>query len=236
MKRVLITGASRGIGCAIAHALHKRGYELLCVAKNTQNLESLRVQLGERVEILNFDLMDRAQRVELIAQVRNQFPDVVVHNVGGRVDEDVQPLSFEALMKSVEFNLGIAVDLNEMLLSYMQARGGGVIAHISSFGAIDGNGSPGYMAAKAGLNAYIRSTARFYARDNICIFGVLPGITEGEVWEKKARDKPEYVQEILKKQPLGRFGKAEEVGEILAGLLDMDNMLLNGGLYPISGG
>lgn len=236
MKKALITGASRGIGRAIACALHKRGYDLLCVASNLQNLESLRAELGERVEICSLDLMDQAHRTRLLDRIQDGVPDVVVHNVGGKVSEDIQVLGFQALMKSLEFNLGIAVALNEILIPLMQARARGVIAHISSLASVDGNGSPGYVAAKAGLNAYIRSTARFYAQSNICIFGVMPGIVEGDVWKQKSQQNPEYVQGILGKQPLGRFARADEVGEIVAGLIEMDNMLLNGGLYPIGGG
>ncbi|TLD94874.1 SDR family oxidoreductase [Helicobacter jaachi] len=235
-RRVLITGASRGIGRGIALELHRRGDCVICVARDRVALEHLKKQCEEvRCEILSLDLTQPQSHKALNDYIIESGIDVVVHNVGGRVLSDVQPLGLEGLLESVAFNMGIAVSINEVLLPLFQKQGKGSICHISSMAALTGNTAPGYAAAKAGLNAYIKSCARFFAKDNICIFGIMPGIIDTDVWLRKKRENEAHYKQIESMQPLGRFGKAEEVGAFVGSVLEGHNMLMSGAIFELSG-
>ena len=110
--------------------------------------------------------------------------------------------------------------------------------HISSDSAINGEGAPGYVSAKAALNAYIKSTARFYAKDNICINGVMPGIVdfEGSAWDKKRIEDPTRYEKVKSEQTLGRFAKLDEIAEFVTMLIKSYNMQTTGQIFAINGG
>ena len=139
-------------------------------------------------------------------------------------------------MDSVHFNMGIAVQINAFLLPiYAKARKGQIL-HISSDSALDGYGASGYVSSKAALNAYIKSTARFYAKDNICVNGVMPGIVEfpSSVWDQ--RKGSEVYKQALASYPLGRFACLDEISSFVVALILQNNMQTTGQIYVLNGG
>ena len=236
MLKVLILGGSRGIGLEIAKALHSGGVVNACditlVARCEKTLKVLQEKYG--FKILALDVMSEFEKLK--EYLLKDTPNVIVHNIGGRLACDNQALSYESWRKSMEFNMGISVRVNEILLPIFAEAKGGIICHISSNAAIDGSGAPGYVAAKAAINAYVKSSARFYAKDNVRIFAVMPGIIESEVWQDKAKLNPQYVEQRKAEQPLGRFAYPIEIGEFVASLIVMNNPLCNGAIYTLTGG
>lgn len=238
--KIIITGASKGIGLGIARELHQAGHHVLLVARSLDLLQSVKDELVDRCDIFCYDLLQQDCRLKLLDMLKKQnlIPDAIVHNVGGRIGEDRQPLSYNALKKSIDFNLGIAVALNYYLIPRMIENGGGHILHISSDSAIMGNGAPGYVAAKSGLNAYIRSTARFYAKEGIIVNGIMPGIIDfkGGIWDMKRLSEPEKYEKVKMQQALGRFGRVDEVAKFAKDLIESSNMLTSGEIFVLNGG
>ncbi|MCL9821287.1 SDR family oxidoreductase [Helicobacter sp. 14348-15] len=240
MLKVLITGASSGVGLEVARRFHNENFYILLVARSVDKLLAIKNELKNNIEVYSFDLMDRnsLHNFLLSLQSDNILPDIVIHNVGGRLEVDEQPLTYEALQQSMHLNLGIAVSINSFLLPFYVKRKKGYILHISSDSAINGEGAPGYVASKAALNAYIKSTARFYAKDNICINGVMPGIIEfeGSSWARKRQIAPKIYYQALSRQPLQRFATLQEISQFILLLVKAQNMQTTGQIYVLNGG
>lgn len=235
----LVTGSSRGIGYGIAKELHKQGCEVVLVARDKQKLSQIKKDFKQRCHYIPLDLLAKNALGDLLSflEINKISPNIVIHNVGGRLECDSQPLSYKALMQSIDMNLGIAVKINQSLIPKMKENREGSIVHISSDSALNGNGAPGYVAAKAGLNAYIKSTARFYAKDNLCINGVMPGIIdfEGSAWDIKRTKEPLKYTDVKARQAIGRFGSVEEIAEFVAFLALNKNLLTTGEIFCLNG-
>lgn len=238
--RALITGASSGIGLAIAQELHKNGFCVMLLARNATKLQSLKEQFKDNVEIYPLDLMEVNALNGFLDFLKTDgfchLPFVCVHNVGGRLACDTQPLKLESFLESMRFNLGIAVQINAFLLPLYARHKRGQILHISSDSALDGFGASGYVASKAALNAYIKSTARFYAKDGVCINGVMPGIVEFPLSVWNQRKGSEVYKQALARYPLGRFASLEEISSFVVALILQNNLQTTGQIYVLNGG
>ena len=219
MKTALVTGASRGIGKAIANKLLSNGYFVIFVARNFD------FKKPKNSLLLKCDLLKKEEMDNLLKQIGNINIDVLIHNVGGKINGESQPLSSGILLKSMHFNLGISTDLNATLIPLMVNNGGGKIIFISSDSALNGNAAPGYVAAKAAINAYMKSCARHYAKQNMVIFSVLPGI----VYAENAK----YEKEISINRD---FSTPNDVADIIYSLLQSESKFINGGEFVINGG
>lgn len=235
-----ISGASRGIGRGIALALLKRGIVCVAVARDKNGLDEVKNAYPRLCHTLVLDLMQENALSTLIdyLQKKELMPQILIHNLGGQTPYDAQPLNKDVLLSAIMLNLGVSVMINEYFLPIMQKNRDGHIIHISSDCALDGYSPPAYCAAKAGLNAYVQSSARFYARDEICIQSVMPGIInfKGSAWDKKSRTHPHLYNERKAHLALGRFGRVDEIGEFVAMLCEKKNMLTTGANFLLNGG
>lgn len=242
-KIALITGASRGIGLAIAQKLAKSNFQVLLVARNLTHLEQARQTLvnPEHHHIFDIDLTQTPLLVQLTKdlQTAKLIPQVIVHNLGGKCDTDTPPLSRQTLRDSMTLNCEIALELNERLIpQIIHHWSEGRIVHISSDASISGKAAPGYAAAKAALNTYIKSAARFYAPDNIMLCAVLPGVIEfpGSYWANVQQQNPQKYQHQIAGMPLKRFGTPQEVAAFVNNLCTTHNMLTTGACFTLNGG
>lgn len=239
-RLALITGASRGIGEAIARTLLERGMHCVVVARSEQRLKELQNAYPQSCIAYASDLLAHRAVSKLLDFLRahSLSPQILIHALGGHSEKDAQPLTQDALIESIQLNLGVSVALNSAFLPMMKEQCDGHIIHISSDSVLDGYSPPGYVSAKASIGAYVKSTARFYARDGICIQSVIPGIIsfEGSAWERKSRTHPE--QFALRKAHLarGEFGTPREVAEFVAHLCEYKNMLATGAEFLLNGG
>jgi 3-oxoacyl-[acyl-carrier protein] reductase len=218
MANVLVTGASGGIGAAIAKALALRGVRLaLHYAADREAAEATRRAIGGEGHILvQADLSDAAAVERLWQQASAAFRiDVVVNNAG--IFPSHAPLTTDYPDWAAAWQRTLAINLvGPAHLSYRAARsmaehGGGRMVNISSRGAFRGEPSaPAYAASKAGLNALSQSLAKALAPKGVYVFVVAPG------WVSTHRV-ARHVQEkaVLADQPLGRVATPEEVAQVV---------------------
>ena len=249
-KKALIVGASKNIGAAIARNLVKEGCHVFLLSRDENKLKELFGEFGGQEsghDYLAIDLRREGKVVEAAFAALHWAGsvDIVIHNVGGALGfKDVLgPLSdWEEVW---QFNVGIAIEMNRLLIPAMRRQAWGRIVHVSSILAELGEpvGSLGgalpYVAAKAYLNAYIKGLGRSLASENIIITGVMPGVvaSEGKFWDKMQRSDPAKVKDYIDHYyPVGRFGKPEEIAPFVALLASQHASFASGAIIPLSGG
>lgn len=237
----LVTGSSRGLGYEIVKNLAQKGIQLLLTGRSLEALYQAKTRLCNAEQHLLFpgDLTQGGCLQSIMQDIvkRGVFPQMVIHNLGGKVVGDEPPLTLDALRRSMRLNMEIAVELNQFFIPYMVKNGRGRVIHISSDASLTGQSAPGYAASKAAVNAYVKSTARYYAKDNVMICAVLPGIMEHEnsAWAEKKRTQPEYYQQKIQQMPLGRFGTPDEIAPFVAEIACSDSMMCAGSLIELTG-
>lgn len=240
MKRVIVTGSSRGIGRAVALDLARAGYDpvLHCVKNREAAMsaaEEIRA-LGGSGDILQFDIADRAAaRSELDAWVEaNGAPYGVVLNAGIASDAPFPGLEDEQWDRVIRTDLdGFYNVLKPLALPMVRARTGGRIVALSSISGVIGNrGQTNYSAAKAGIIGAAKALAVELARRNITVNCVAPGVIETEMIDGI------FSEEAMKIIPMRRFGKPEEVAAVVrfllseeAGYITRQVIQVNGGMF-----
>lgn len=232
-RRVLVTGASGGIGAAIARALAKAGFSLtLHYRSNAAKAEALAQELGART--LGFDLADRdATRaaLEQDLEAHSAYWGVVC-NAGVHADNTFAAMPAADWDRVLATNLdGFYNLLNPLVMPLVRLRDGGRIVTIASVSGQMGNrGQVNYSAAKAGLMGASKALAVELASRRITVNCVAPGFIETGMVE----DLP--VEEILKQIPLGRAGKPEEVAALVAYLFSEQAAYVTRQVISINGG
>lgn len=238
MKKVIITGSSRGIGRAIAINLARAGYDpvLHCV-KNRDALKSVADEirsLGATGDILQFDIADRAAtQAALTAWVEaNGAPFGVVLNAGIADDAPFPGLEDDQWDRVLRTDLdGFYNILKPLVLPMVQARTRGRIIALSSISGVIGNrGQTNYSAAKAGIIGAAKALAVELARRNITVNCVAPGVIETEMIEGV------FAEEAMKMIPMRRFGKPEEVAAVVKFLLSEEAAYITRQVIQVNGG
>ncbi len=250
-KRVLITGGSRGIGAAIAKDLAAEGCKVSIVSRDEASLKQKLKEIGGRAKghdyiVSNLREDGEPTRVAEELLAKHKKIDIAVHNVGGGLAQKNLFAKVEDWNMVWQFNVGIAIEMNAVLIPAMKKQGWGRVIHISSIvgelgePAIESlGGALPYAAAKAYLNAYIKGLGNALAKDNVVVAGVMPGVvlSKGKHWEKLKKENPKLVQKFLDRYyPIGRFGCAEEISPFVVLLASEKASFAAGSIIPISGG
>jgi len=236
---VLVTASSRGIGYETAKYFAVKGYTVIINGRNSDELDNL---LKDKDDVYRFtcDMTEEGagSKLKSFLDKNGLFVKCAVNNLGGRIDGDYHPINPEVLEKTMRLNLTSAVETNNILIPEMINNGGGSIFHIGSSAGYTGNAAPCYAISKGALNTYIKNSARFYAKENIMICGVLPGIVDhkGSDWDKKRVNEPEKYENRKKSMPLGRFQRPDEIALVVLSLYESGTMALTGSLIDASGG
>lgn len=240
-KKALVTGASRGLGRSIASCLAREGVRVAVVARNKDDIGSFIDEFGDKHIGLVYDLLPDGNPSRMAEELIEKFgyPDIVVHNVGGTLDLNDPFCSIEDWRKVYRFNLEIAIELNLIFLPYMKNKKWGRIVHISSISSLENHGPAPYCSMKAALNAYTRCIGRAVSADGINVSSVLPGavFTEGGYWDITSKNRPEHVKKYLQERmAIHRFGKPDEIGNIVAFLCSEHASFIVGSEITVDGG
>jgi len=240
-KRVLVTGASRGIGAAIAETLGRQGALVVGTATTdtgaqaiTERLQQSGVQgCGVKLNVTDADSISQA-----LAHIKERFgaPEVLVNNAGITKDNLLMRMSDDEWQAVLDTNLSAVFRLSKAVLrGMMKARWGRIINISSVVGAMGNPGQSNYAASKAGVAGFARSLAAEVGSRGITVNTVAPGFIDTDM----TRDLPEAQSaELLSKIPLGRLGQPGEVAALVAflasdagGYISGETLHVNGGMY-----
>lgn len=239
-KKALVTGASRGIGRAIAEALAEEGVSVAVVARSEYEINEFAASREDH-QAFKFDLFEDGSPREMYRSVVESFgvPDIVIHNVGGTLDISDPLCSIADWRRVQRFNLEIPVELNGMIIPDLQKKQWGRIILISSIASLENQGPVPYCAAKAGLTAYTRSMGRIYSKDGISMSCILPGavFTDGGYWDDASQNRPVHVEKYLKERmAIQRFGTLDEISKMAVFLSSDYAGFVVGSAITIDGG
>ena len=235
-QTALVTGASGGIGAAIARALHANGAVVMLAGRRREALDALAAVLGERVHLAAADLADPAAADRLIrdAEAAMGRLDILVNNAGITRDALALRMSDEDWQAVIEIDLTAAFRLSRAALRGMVRRRHGRIIGITSVVALTGNpGQANYAAAKAGMIGMAKSLAAEIASRGITVNCVAPGLIATPMTERLT---PEQRDRIAAAIPIGRLGRPEEIAAAVVFLASREAAYLTGQTLHVNGG
>lgn len=235
-KSALVTGASGGIGAAIARALHGAGAAVALSGTRVEPLEALAADLGGRVHVLPCNLSDSAAVTELPKQATEVMGavDILVNNAGITRDNLFMRMSEEEWDSVLNVNLKSAMLLSKgVMRGMMKARWGRIVNISSVVGATGNPGQANYAASKAGLVGMSKSLAYEVASRGITVNCVAPGFITTAMTDKLTDDQKAA---ILAQVPSGRMGDADEIGAAVLYLASPEAGYVTGATLHVNGG
>ncbi len=235
-KTALVTGATGGIGGAIARALHRQGATVAISGTRREALDQLAGELKDRVHVLPCNLADKDQVEALVPQAEEtmQKLDILVANAGITKDNLFVQLRDEDWDSVIEINLTSTFRLSRAAMKTMMRRRFGRIIGITSVVGVTGNpGQGNYTAAKAGMIGMMKSVAKEYARRGVTANCVAPGFIATPMTDK-LNDKQR--EAILQMVPANRLGTPDDVAAAVVYLASDEAGYMTGQTLHVNGG
>lgn len=245
-KKALVTGASRGIGAAIAHALAREGAQLVLVARSGEQLQGVSAELADRhgaiVAIISADLAAAGAAERVAAQAPDV--DILVNNAGAIPGGNLLEIDEHRWREGWELKVFGYINMVRAYYPLMRDRGGGVI--INNIGSAGENHDFDYVCGSTGnaaLMAFTRAVGGRALMDRIRVVGVNPGpVATGRIEQlargraEKAWGDPGRFGELMARMPLGRAAFIEEVADVVAFLASDRSAYTAGTIVTVDGG
>ncbi|MEO8656896.1 MAG: SDR family NAD(P)-dependent oxidoreductase [Bryobacteraceae bacterium] len=237
----LITGASKGLGKAMALALGEAGARLALVSRDTNQLNLVAAEvraLGAEAEVFQADVTDEAQVAKLETAVAERYGrvQILINNAGINIRKSITEFTLEEWQRVMDTNLTSVFLMCRAFVPHMKGTGYGRIINMSSIMAhvsLPGRGA--YSSSKSALLGLTRALALELAPEAITVVGISPGPFATEM-NLPLLQNPELNQKFVSSIPLGRWGKVEEIGKLAAFLCSEDAGFITGSDILIDGG
>jgi len=235
-RRALITGASRGIGRAIAESFAQAGARLALAARTTANLDQVAnevCELGAEVHTFGADLRDPKAPTRLVEQTADALGglDIVVNNAG---DAGHDGLNLDGYRRLLHLNLRAPVLITQAARPYLLESDAPVVINVSSVSAKLGGAEP-YGPLKAALSSYTVGLARDWGQDGIRVVAIAPGVIETDMTAGYTSE-DWWTENLTERVALGRNGRVEEIAGVARFLASDAAAYITGAVIPVDGG
>jgi len=244
-KVALVTGSSRGLGLASAKALAAEGARVMLTARGVEQLaraadEVVALSSADAVRTTAADLATASGVEHAVASTVDAFGrlDILVNNVGLGRGAGLLDTNDAEWAEALDQTLYPSIRASRLAVPHMRKKGGGVIIFITSIWGRESGGRMTYNAVKAAETSLAKSLAQQLARDNIRVVSVAPGsiLCPGGSWHKRQQADPAGIDEFIRRDlPFGRFGRAEEVGDVVAFLASPRASWVSGASVVVDG-
>ena len=235
-KKVVVTGASGGIGGAIARAMHEQGATVALAGRNREALDALATDLGERCHVIVGELNDRAAADAMLAAASDAMDgiDVLVNNAGLTRDNLAMRIKDEDWQAVIDVNLTATFRLSRAVLRGMMKARWGRIINVTSIVGVTGNpGQTNYAASKAGIIGMSKSLAGEVATRGITVNCIAPGFIATDMTESLSDDQKD---KLVGAVPAGRLGTPEDVAACAVFLASDEAAYVTGQTLHVNGG
>jgi 3-oxoacyl-[acyl-carrier protein] reductase len=244
-KVAIVTGSSRGLGLASAKALAAEGCRVCICARGDATLQDaareLRADAGDAAILaVAADLTTPEGARTVVDAVVAHFGavDILVNNVGAAKGAGIVETEDATWQEAFDSTLYPAIRMSRLVVPYMKKQGAGAIIMIASIWGRESGGRMTYNAVKAAEISLAKSMAQQLARDGIRVNSVAPGSIHfpGGSWDKRQQADPAGIAEFIRLElPFGRFGRADEVGAVVAFLASPRASWISGSSVPVDG-
>ena len=235
-KTALVTGASGGIGAAIATTLHAQGASVVLHGTREVRLAALKAELGERAHIVTANLGDREAVANIIAEATEKAGpiSILVNNAGITRDNLAMRMKEEEWDAVIDVNLTASMILcRTAMRGMMKARHGRIISISSIVGVIGNPGQSNYAASKAGMIGYSKALAQEVASRGVTVNVIAPGFIETPMTDELSDDQKTA---LLSRVPAARLGHADEIAAAVAYLASDEAAYVTGATIHVNGG
>lgn len=241
MSVALVTGASSGIGAAIAIAFAEAGWDVMAAGRDEGRLEEV-ADVSERIVTWTGELAESEDCDELIAETIDEFGqlDCLVNNAGIILRGSAADTSDDDWRLTMAINLDVPFFLSRAALPHLTKSEGSIVNIASDWGLGGGERAASYCASKGGLVLLTKAMAKDHARDGLRINAICPGDVDTPMLtaeaEAEGMDIDEYLEEASESVPSGRVAEPEEVAALTLFLASEAATHINGTAIPIDGG
>jgi NAD(P)-dependent dehydrogenase (short-subunit alcohol dehydrogenase family) len=242
-KRIIITGASKGLGATACKAFAERGARIAMLSRSKILMDNLKGRLNNPSNHISIkvDLLNNKEIVLAVKKAKKFLKqiDIVLHVAGGGFGLKEKLIKDKDLKMLLQINVGAAAEINRLVVKNKSKNQFLKLVHVGSIASKESVGSVGYNTAKSALAAYVKSLGRELYKNNIIVTGILPGgfIAPGNAMERfRKKNLKDYKKFIKERIPRGLMGAANEILPMILLLSSKHSSMMGGCLVPIDAG